>query len=241
MNKELQKLLLAQQEEQQYHLPVEAEYSFYRKIASGDLSVLDGPLDAEPIAGMGNLSSSPLQNKKYHLVILTAMVTRFCIEAGLESEQAYTLSDMHIRKIDACTNSSQLNTQKRALITDFTTAMHELHSSPALSYHVRQAASYIKSHLTEPLKVSDVAEAVKLHPDYLTRLFEKDMGISLSNYIMKEKCRTARYMLLNSNASCTEISSFLYFSSCSHFVSCFKKEYHMTPNAYRKQMSGLNR
>lgn len=60
MNKELQKLLLAQQEEQQYHLPVEAEYSFYRKIASGDLSVLDGPLDAEPIAGMGNLSSSPL-------------------------------------------------------------------------------------------------------------------------------------------------------------------------------------
>ena len=40
MNKELQKLLLAQQEEQSYHLPMEAEYSFYRRIANGDMELL---------------------------------------------------------------------------------------------------------------------------------------------------------------------------------------------------------
>ena len=74
----------------------------------------------------------------------------------------------------------------------------------------------------------------------MTRLFKKDMNCSLSQYIIKEKCRTARYMLLNSQASCTEISSFLYFASCSHFVNCFKKEYGLTPNAYRKQMGGLS-
>ena len=196
MNKELQKLLLTQQEEQSYHLPMEAEYSFYRRIANGDMELLKLNMNADTMEGMGKLSSSPLQNKKYHLVILTAMITRFCIEAGLDPEQAYTLSDMHIRKID--------------------------------------------SHITEPIRVSDVADAVKLHPDYLTRLFKKDMNCSLSQYIIKEKCRAARYMLLNSQASCTEISSFLYFASCSHFVNCFKKEYGLTPNAYRKQMGGLS-
>ena len=41
MNKELQKLLLAQQEEQSYHLPMEAEYSFYRRIANGDMELLE--------------------------------------------------------------------------------------------------------------------------------------------------------------------------------------------------------
>ena len=40
MNKELQKLLLTQQEEQSYHLPMEAEYSFYRRIANGDMELL---------------------------------------------------------------------------------------------------------------------------------------------------------------------------------------------------------
>ena len=115
-----------------------------------------------------------------------------------------------------------------------------LHNSPGLSYNVMQVVSYINSHIAEPIRVSDVADAVKLHPDYLTRLFKKDMNCSLSQYIIKEKCRAARYMLLNSQASCTEISSFLYFASCSHFVNCFKKEYGLTPNAYRKQMGGLS-
>ena len=89
MNKELQKLLLAQQEEQSYHLPMEAEYSFYRRIANGDMELLKLNMNADTMEGMGKLSSSPLQNKKYHLVILTAMITRFCIEAGLDPEQAY--------------------------------------------------------------------------------------------------------------------------------------------------------
>lgn len=56
---------------------------------------------------------------------------------------------------------------------DFVLAMHELHNSPGLSYHVMQAVSYINNHITEPIRVSDVADAVKLHPDYMTRLFKK--------------------------------------------------------------------
>ena len=135
MNKELQKLLLAQQEEQSYHLPMEAEYSFYRRIANGDTELLKLYMNADTMEGMGKLSSSPLQNKKYHLVILTAMITRFCIEAGLDPEQAYTLSDMHIRKIDACLTPEQLNPRKGTVVKDFVLAMHELHNSPGLSYH----------------------------------------------------------------------------------------------------------
>ena len=173
MNKELQKLLLAQQEEQSYHLPMEAEYSFYRRIANGDTELLKLNMNADTMEGMGKLSSSPLQNKKYHLVILTAMITRFCIEAGLDPEQAYTLSDMHIRKIDACLTPEQLNPRKGAVVKDFVLAMHELHNSPGLSYHVMQAVSYINNHITEPIRVSDVADAAKLHPDYMTRLFKK--------------------------------------------------------------------
>ena len=69
MNKELQKLLLTQQEEQSYHLPMEAEYSFYRRIANGDMELLKLNMNADTMEGMGKLSSSPLQNKKYHLVI----------------------------------------------------------------------------------------------------------------------------------------------------------------------------
>ena len=52
MNKELQKLLLAQQEEQSYHLPMEAEYSFYRRIANGDMELLKLNMNADTMEGM---------------------------------------------------------------------------------------------------------------------------------------------------------------------------------------------
>ena len=52
MNKELQKLLLAQQEEQSYHLPMEAEYSFYRRIANGDMELLKLNMNAENEKGI---------------------------------------------------------------------------------------------------------------------------------------------------------------------------------------------
>ncbi len=234
MNKELQQLLLSQQEEEYSHISIEDEFSFYREIQRGNLEVLKGSMSIETTDGMGVLSQSPLQNQKYHLIILIAMITRFCIEGGLEPEQSYTMSDMYIRKIDVCLDSKELGEIKKAAIADFTLAMHQIRNSSGLSYHVKCAADYVGSHLNQPLKAKEVADKLHLHPDYLSHLFYKEMGIRLSAYIIRKKCETASYMLLNSTVSCTEISAFLGFSSASHFAGCFKKEYGMTPSAYRR-------
>ena len=65
MNQELNKLLLRQREEEHYHIPMEKEFHFYRSIAQGDLSILDGDMMVDPTEGMGVLSYHPLRNQKY--------------------------------------------------------------------------------------------------------------------------------------------------------------------------------
>ena len=235
MKKELQKLLLKQQEEEYYHLPMEMEFSFYRDVQQGNLEILKGPMEQEPESGLGILSDSPLQNKKYHLIILIAMMTRFCIEGGLEPEKSYTMSDMLIRQVDKCQKEEQITAIKKEAITEFTLAMHEIQSQPELSYHLRHAADYIDQHLTESLKPHQVADALELSPDHLSRLFRKETGKTLQQFILHKKCHAACYMLRNSNASCTDISAFLGFSSCSHFIKTFQREQGMTPGEYRKR------
>lgn len=54
------------------------------------------------LEGAGILSQNPLTNIKYHFVVTTAMITRYCIDGGLEAEQAYRLSDFYILKMDSC-------------------------------------------------------------------------------------------------------------------------------------------
>ena len=94
VNKELRNLLAKQQKEEYFHISLEEEFAFYRDIASGNPDILQGDIANQNWEHMGTLSANPLQNMKYHHVILIAMITRFCIEGGLEPEQSFTLSDL---------------------------------------------------------------------------------------------------------------------------------------------------
>ena len=72
------------------------------------------------LEGTGVLSRNPLNNIKYHFVVTTAMVTRYCIDGGLEPEQAYRLSDFYILKMDSCTTVRQVADLHDEMAKDFT-------------------------------------------------------------------------------------------------------------------------
>ncbi len=234
MNRELKKLLIQQREKESYHIPLEKEFQFYRSIAQGDLSVLEGDMMIEPTEGMGILSLDSLRNMKYHLIILIAMITRFCIEGGLTSEEGYTMSDLYIRQIDQTQEPIKLARIKRNAITEFTRTMHNRNKQRPVSLPVIQAIDYIEQHLTSPLTVQNIANVVGCNADYLSRLFKKETGLTLSRFLLEQKCHSARYMLENSTATCTDIAAFLGFSSCSHFIERFKQVEGMTPETYRR-------
>ena len=235
VKQELNQLLYKQQEESYSHISIEEEFAFYRNIANGNLDVLQGDLLTENREHMGILSHNPLQNRKYHLVILVAMITRFCIERGLEPEESYTLSDLFIRKIDSAISEKQLETIKIDVITEFTNTMHAIKQGKNYSYHVRHGIDYISKHITESISGVDVANALGLNRDYLSHLFQKETGCPLQRFILRKKCETSCYMLKNSSISCTDISSFLGFASCSHYIKGFREEYGITPGKYRTQ------
>ncbi len=241
MNKELPKLLIEQQKNELFHKSITDEFRFYKDIQNGNLEVLKGSMDIEPTSEMGTLSKNHFRNLQYHLIILIAMITRFCVEGGMDSETAYTMSDMYIRKVDISIDEKELSEIKKAVIIDFTTAMHNLHEQqPSCNYHVTKAVDYIKKHLTEHIRRKQIAAELNISPDHLNRLFKKEFNIPVSEYILRQKCIMARYMLENSISSCSEIGAFLGFSSASHFTECFKKVNNLTPDAYRKQKSGIS-
>lgn len=231
--RELQKLLQQQQEQNIHHITLEEEFRFYRRIAQGDLTILEKNIDAEPIEGMGMLSKDSLRNMKYHQIIFIAMVTRFCIEEGLPAEEAYTLSDLYIRRIDQTTSKKDLTLIKKESITYYTQMMSTLQTRKLTSLPVVLASDYIECHLTEPLTAKEIGTAVSSNEDYLSRLFKKETGLTLKQYVLSRKCSVAKYMLENSNISCTEISTFLGFASCSYFIKCFKQIEKKTPGQYR--------
>ena len=83
--------------------PYNPELEFYSIIQSGDTEHIKELCKSSPLKdkkGLGKLSSNPVNNIRYHFVITTALVARYCIEGGLDVATAYNLSDFYISKAD---------------------------------------------------------------------------------------------------------------------------------------------
>ena len=192
------------------------------------------------LEGTGVLSRNALTNIKYHFVVTAAMLTRYCIDGGLEPEQAYRLSDFYILKMDTCTTVRQIADLHHEMAKDFTGKMVLQKKSSILSKPVVQCVDYIYSHIKERITVAMLAEYTGLSESYLSRVFKQNLGISISDYIREKKIEKATHLLRYSDKSIIDIANYLSFSSQSHFIQTFENFTGMTPkkdrNKYYKSM-----
>ncbi|MCI7767825.1 MAG: AraC family transcriptional regulator [Oscillospiraceae bacterium] len=243
MNKELNNRLLKQSEEQQSHVEYEHEYGFYDNITAGNMEavkkLLADPEDVKMYEApeYGRLSRDPLQNIRYHFVVSAALITRLCVEKGLERELAYTLSDLYIGKMDCAKAAQQIISLHNEMLLDFTEKMAELPKRKIYSIQVIKAMEYIFHHRTARLTAKELADILQINRSYLSTLFKKETGIGISEFIRREKIKAAENMLKFSDYSYSEIGEYFGFASQSHFTECFKKETGMTPKEYRKRFS----
>lgn len=236
LDKEWHHSELVQREESILHRPMEDELKFYNAVKDGDINyVTDNCLNHVFInpKGMGVLSENPLQNLKYHFVITTAMITRHCIDGGMESESAYCLSDFYIQKADKCQSKEELSDLHQIMCTDFTNRMRLLNKSKVYSKHIVLCIDYIYNHLHERITLKDLASHIDLSESYLSKLFDTEVGMSLSDYIRLKKIDKAKNLLKYSDYNLVDISNYLAFSSQSHFTQAFEKQVGLSPKKYR--------
>ena len=103
---------------------------------------------------------------------------------------------------------------------------------------VRQCKDYIFSHLHEKLCIRDIARELGMNANYLSECFKQYEGISMKNFILQEKIRLAKNLLIHTQDSYITIAESLSFSSQSHLGKEFKKETGFTLRQYR-EMYGI--
>ncbi len=100
---------------------------------------------------------------------------------------------------------------------------------------MEQTKQYIAGHVSEELSVEDLAARVHFNPDYLSRVFKKETGRTVSEYIMEYRCALAGELLKNTDLSVTMIASRSGYPNYAYFTRIFKKYSGCTPREYRKK------
>ncbi len=96
------------------------------------------------------------------------------------------------------------------------------------------AKQYVRDNVLRPVTLSEVASYCCISEKQLTRIFKKSDGVTVTEYIRKERCLHIEKLLAERNLSLREISDMMNFSSEYYFNAVFKKLSGMTPGAYRK-------
>ena len=236
LSKEWYRSEFINQESMDIHRELEVELPFYDAIAKGDLEYVMENCKEEAFSnpeGMGKLSKDPIRNIRYHFVVTTALLTRYCIHGGLEQEKAYSLSDFYIQSMDGLETIKEISKLHDTMCIEMCKIMKKVRTSKVLSKQIVLCLDYIYNNIHSRLTIAEIADYLNISESYLSKLFSKEMGISLSEYIINLKIDKAKNLLQYSEYSIVDIANYLSFSNQSHFIQVFKKQTGLTPHKYR--------
>ena len=182
----------------------------------------------------GITGPTALRQIKNNIIITTTIATRAAIEGGLDSDTAFQLSDDFIQTAEKLTDPDTLNELMGKINYTFAEKVRNAQMPVSTDGMIQNAIRFIQQNVCEHITVADVAEHVGFSRSYFSSYFKKELGFSVSAFILRCKMEEAKQLLKNTDKSVSVISSYLCFSSQSHFQSAFKKQYGITPLQYRK-------
>lgn len=182
----------------------------------------------------GILATTPLrQAKNIFLASLTKVGNSGAIKGGMDVEEAYQLMDLYSQECERLNDIKNIRNLNLIMVEDFCERVSQRKLPNERSKEVFICMNFINNSTNIPIQVADVANHVGKSISYISKKFSDEVGASIGSYIMESKLEDAKHLLLYSNNSLSEISSYLCFSSQSYFQNVFKKKYGITPAKFR--------
>lgn len=170
---------------------------------------------------------------------LTAYGSIFAAEAAAMKSDA-DVSDLerikqyYLHRIESAQSKEDISSLCTSALFEYTKYVKDHLAVKAGNPSITRAIEYIKSNINSQLGADEIANAIHVSPHYLFVNFKEETGMTLTQFINREKINKACYYLMFTDKPLIEIAMHLSFSSQSYFQSVFKKQTGKTPAEWRK-------
>ncbi|WP_161598902.1 AraC family transcriptional regulator [Bacillus mesophilum] len=208
------------------------EKKLFSLIKAGKTNQVLHALHTQSDMEIGLLSKkSYLRSLKNSGIAAITLATRAAVDGGLNEITAYNLSDSLIQQLEDLNDHKSVGEFIQKCLLKFAELV-ENKKKNKYSKPVSACQSYINSHLYREISLSELANTAGLNASYLSVLFKKEVGISISEFIHREKVEEAKNLMRFTNHSISEIATILNFHDQSHFSKVFKKITGITPKQF---------
>ena len=127
----------------------------------------------------------------------------------------------------------------RQIITDILLTFIEQYNIPVYSEDyspcIYKALIYIKQNLSMQLSIQQIADNIFVSKSTLTKHFQKELHMSVNEYINNTIMADAERLLMTSNISIRDLSQKFGYSDQLYFSKRFKEKFGISPREYRKE------
>ena len=179
-------------------------------------------------------ADTPLRSQKNLFFTLNTRLRTVAQNAGVHPLYLDNISGNFARLAEKCNNLDELNDLKNYIIP----AYCKLVQQQTLKYYspsIRNVIIYIKHHLEESMTLNSLALESNLSPNYLSKVFNREVGESIPNYINHLRADKAAQLLKTSTLPIKTICSQIGILDTNYFSKIFKRYYQVSPSEYRQQ------
>ena len=209
--------------------PRQLQNDLQNAVCSGSSEQIRNAADAF-LAHINNMTCEPVYIQKSYKKILS-FLENVCHETNPEAYRLLQKHDLERTVLDGFTLHEMEQCFEKAIqiIMDSKNKKEDIRN-----YTIKKAITFIREHYMENISLDQLAERLEITPEYLSTLFNKEVGINFSIFLKRFRISQAKRLLKGTDKKIYEIASEVGYSDPKYFNRVFKEEIGISPGDYRQ-------
>lgn len=182
-------------------------------------------------------ASDPLRNMKNYCIIMNTLLRKAAEKGGVHPYHIDRLSSDFAIRIEASATAKDIPALMEDMFLSYCRCVRN-YSAEKYSPPVRKALLYISASLNGELSLKKLAQEININPSYLSDLFKKETGSTITEHINETRMKRAAQMLVETTLQVQTVAQYCGIQDVNYFSKVFKKYTGKTPMQYRKEAKG---
>lgn len=214
----------------------EAEHQLIHAVSNGQLHKAELFFASISSRQYEQRSNNPLRDMKNYAIVLNTILRKAAEGAAVHPIHIDNISSQYARKIELITSQTNCISLLKEMVRKYCLLVKN-HSLKGYSLLIRKVITEIDYDLTADLSLKTQAKLLNVNPSYLSTLFKKETGLTLTEYVNRKRIEHALLLLNSTDMQIQMIAQYCGIQDVNYFTKTFKKMVGKTPKEYREMIT----
>lgn len=217
-----------------------AENELLHAISHGQTHKAEQLIEPFPWGLIEPRTADSIRNMKNYMIIMNTLMRKATEQGYVHPIHIDRLSGYFARKIELLSHQSDVTRLTREMVYKYCLLVKN-HSLKAYSLPIQKVITNIDYDLTADLSLKAQAELLNVNSSYLSTLFKKETGSTLTDYVNQKRTEHAILLLNSTSLQVQTIAQYCGIPDVNYFSKTFKKIVGQTPMEYRRSITHPSR